>query len=250
MHLTIHETLDYVKQSAIKKTTRSRLQMFLLAIFAGAAIGFGAIGSVLASGGFAESNYGLSKFIAGIVFPVGLIFVILCQLELFTSNCLMCVGVADKKIKLNNMLTTLILVWVGNLIGALILSFITAKTNTLNAPAVHALSHANHARVAASSINIFLKAILANILVAGGAFSAYAAKDLAGKILTCWFFIMLFVILGYDHSIANMTYIPTSMMLGDHITLWQAAHNIFMATLGNFMGGALVGLGIYYANKK
>lgn len=250
MFLTIHETLDYLKEAAIKKITRNRVQMFILAVFAGASIGFGAIGSVLASGDLFKVNYGLSKFIAGAVFPVGLIFVVLCQLELFTSNCLMVVGVASKKIKMQKMIETLILVWVGNLVGALIVSFITYQTGTLSPVAKDALFYADHARVSASSINIILKGIMANVLVAGGAFSAYAAKDWSGKMLACWFFIMLFTILGYDHSIANMTYLPTAMMLGAPITFVQTAHNILMATIGNFIGGVIVGLGFYYANKK
>lgn len=250
MHLTPNETLDYISESSEIKNKKSIKKMLVLAILAGMAIGFGAMGSTLAAGDFYKTNYGLAKFIAGVVFPVGLIFVILCRLELFTSNCLIVVGAIKKKITLSNMFRILAIVWIGNLIGALIVSFITYKTGTLSPAAQKFLFSANYARVSASAIDIFLKSIMANVIVAACAVSAYAAKDWSGKMLACWFFIMLFTILGYDHSIANMTYIPTSMMMGANISIAQAFYNIGIATVGNFVGGIIIGISFYYVNKK
>lgn len=250
MYLSPKETLEYLEEVSVKKKKRPISQLFVLAIFAGMAIGFGAIASVLASGAVSKVDYGMGKLIAGAVFPVGLIFVVLAQLELFTSNCLMVVGVKKKRIKWTDMLKVLCLVWIGNLLGSLIVSAITAQTHTLNDVAQSALIYANKARITAPTINIFLKAVLANILVAGGAFCAYAAKDWAGKMLACWFFIMLFTVLGYDHSIANMTYLPTALLLGADLPIHLVVHNIFVATIGNFVGGAIVGMGFLYVHGK
>lgn len=250
MYYSPSELVEYVENSAVKKATRPFLKLFILAIFAGALIGFGAIGSYVASGDLLLKDVGLGKFMGAAVFPVGLIIVVLGGFELFTSDCLMTMGVASKKINLFQLIKTLIIVYIGNLVGALIVSYVTAKVNTLYPNAAHALIHTAESKVHMDWLSILLKGIFANILVAGGAMVAYASKDWIGKIGAAWFAIMLFIVLGYEHSIANMTYIPTAMMLNADINIMQFTYNLIFSTLGNFIGGGvIVGLGYYYTQK-
>lgn len=250
MYYTPNELVEYVEDSAVKKATRPYVKLFILSIFAGALIGFGAIGSYVVSGSMLETNAGLAKFIGAAVFPVGLIVVILGGFELFTSDCLMTMGVMAKKIKWVDLIRTLVIVYLGNLVGSLIVSYVTAKVNTLYPAAAHGIIHTAEAKVHLDAMTIFLKGTMANVLVALGAMVAYASKDWVGKIAAAWFVIMLFVVLGYEHSIANMTYIPTAMWLGAPITILEFIYNLIFSTIGNFIGGGvLVGLSYYYTQK-
>lgn len=250
MYYTAEDILSYIENAAIKKVNRPTWQLFLLAIFAGAFIAFGATGSFLVSGVLYKSDVGLSKLVSGIVFPVGLMMVILTSLELFTSNCLMMVGVLSKKIKSSDMIKVLSIVFIGNFIGALIVSYLNFKTHSIYQDAVDMIIKVAISKVSANGLDIFLKAILCNVVVCIGAISAYCAKDWPGKIFAVWFSIMLFVVLGYDHCIANMMYIPTAIFYGAEISVYQFLYNLFFATLGNFVGGAfVVGAGYYYTQK-
>lgn len=250
MYYLPNEVVEYVENAAVKKVNRSCLKLFILAIFAGALIGFGAIGSYLVSSDLIIKDIGLGKLIGACVFPVGLIMVVLGGFELFTSDCLMTMGVASKKINILQMFKVLVIVYLGNLVGALIVSWVSVKVNTLYPNAAHTLMHSAEAKVHADWFVLLLKGVFANILVAGGALVAYSSKEWIGKIAAAWFAIMLFIVLGYEHSIANMTYIPTAIFLGSNISIMQLIYNLIFSTLGNFIGGGIiVGLGYYYTQK-
>ena len=124
------------------------------------------------------------------------------------------------------------------------------KAGTLYPDAANALIHTAEVKVHMDAFTILLKGIFANILVALGALVAYASKDWIGKIVAAWLVIMLFVVLGYEHSIANMTYISTAMFLNAPISIFGFIHNLIWSTLGNFIGGGvIVGLSYYYTQK-
>lgn len=251
MYYTGEELVDYIESAAVKKASRPFGQLFVLAILAGMFIAFGAVGCFLVSGAIAKTDLGLSKFMGAAVFPVGLMMVILLSLELFTSDCLMIIGLFSKKVNVKQVLKVLTIVYIGNLVGSLIVSYLTIKTHSIYPDALTLLQNTALHKVHAASLDIFLKAILCNIIVCAGAIAAYTAKDWPGKIFAVWFSIMLFVVLGYDHCIANMLYIPTAMFSGANITIIDFLHNILFATIGNFIGGGLViGVSVYYANRK
>lgn len=251
MYYAGNEIVEYIESSALKKTKRSVGEVFVLAILAGAFIAFGAVGSFLVAGHLSKVDLGLSKFVSGAVFPVGLMMVILLSLELFTSDCLMLIGVITKKITFKQMLKVLVIVYIGNFVGSIIVGYLSIKTHSMYPEALELLQNTAMHKVHATSLDIFLKAILCNVIVCGGAVAAYSSKDIPGKIFAVWFSIMLFVVLGYDHCIANMLYIPTAIFSGANITIFEFLHNLLFATAGNFIGGALViGVSIYYANRK
>ena len=114
------------------------------------------------------------------------------------------------------------------------------------------LHHYFEAKVNQDFVKVFIKGIGANWLVCLGMFMGYAAKDIAGKCIGIWIPVMLFVTLGYEHSIANMFFIPAAIYSGADITWCNfILQNLIPATLGNLIGGSLlVGCVYWYLYLK
>lgn len=249
---TRKELMDYVSCSAEMRIRKPVLKLAVLSILAGMFIALGSVGNLLVSGELQKINPGLAKIAGASVFPVGLIAIVMLGFELFTSNCMMTVGLAEKKYSPGEMIRVLGTVWIFNLAGALITVFITAKTHTLGEGSVKLLASMAHHKVSAEAADIFLKGILCNVLVSTASLLGYIAKDGISKIFGIWFPIMLFIVLGYDHVVANMLYLPLAYVLGaEGVTVAGIAYNFLLATLGNFVGGGIVvALSLWYVNKE
>ncbi|MBR3165556.1 MAG: formate/nitrite transporter family protein [Lachnospiraceae bacterium] len=239
--------------NGVKKANLPAVKMLLLGMLAGAYIGFGAYVFILATaaGGDAFQSM-IAKLTGAALFPVGLMMVILCGAELFTGNNLLTLALMDKKITAGQMLKNWVIVYIGNLIGSVLLAFLLAKSGLLaDAAAERAMA------VAASKASIpfmaaVIRGILCNVLVVLACWLQAGAKDLIGKIFGIWFPIMLFVFAGFEHSVANMTYIPMGMFLGADVTVGAFfIGNLLPVTIGNLIGGAVVvPFAYYFAYKK
>lgn len=235
-----YELVEYVINKSTAKVNKSLFQLFLLGFMAGAMIALGAVGNLVSSADLYLTNQGLAKFIGASVFPVGLIATVLLGYELFTSDTMIISAVYEKRTSFFYFIYKLMFILFANLIGSLFIAYITAKTGTLSENATNLLFNMAHHKVHAQAFDIFLKGILCNVLVCGACLIGYASKDVAGKILGIWFLIMLFIVLGYDHIVANMLYLPLAYMLNGDINILQISYNFLFAGLGNFVGGALI----------
>lgn len=247
-------------------TGKSKLplvKMFLLGILAGAFIAFGAEASSLAAHNVTQ--VGIQRLIMGCVFPVGLIMVVLLGTELFTGNCMMVAAVADKRVKLAMLLRNWIVVYLGNLIGAALIVLLVSATGQLgyssNGLAVLTIKIAA-AKTGLSFGAAFAGGILCNALVCIAVLLAMASKSIIGKIAGIWFPIMAFVLSGFEHSVANMYYIPAGIFASMNPAYAAAAQeagvnmanlnvlgflgNIVPVTLGNIVGGAVIALVMWF----
>ncbi len=239
--------------NGIKKANLSVGKMLVLGMLAGAYIGFGANVFVLATAAGGDPFQSMvAKLIGAALFPVGLMMVILCGAELFTGNNLLTLALMDKKITAGKMLKNWVIVYIGNLIGSILLAFVLAKSGLFaDAAGERAMA------IAASKTSIpFMPAVLrgigCNVLVVLACWLQAGAKDMIGKIFAIWFPIMMFVFAGFEHSVANMTYIPLGIFLGADVS-WGAFFlaNLVPVTIGNLIGGAVViPFAYYYAYKK
>jgi len=252
-----------------KKAALPVWKMFLLGILAGVFIGFAAhLATVISTGTF--EWIGLKKFLAGTVFTVGLMLVIIPGSELWTGNNLMSVALFERKITLGAMLKNWIIVYIGNLVGSVMLAFFIAKSSGLlngafGGTAINIASGKVSSTIAGMSHNYgyFFRGIGCNWLVCLAVMMAIAAQDLGGKIWGIFFPIMAFVSSGFEHVIANMYFIPAGIFAKGFDgavkasglnqaalnslnwgTMWT--QNLFIVTLGNFVGGALFTGGIYW----
>lgn len=221
-------------------------RLTVLSILAGAYIALGGILSFTAGFGFPEAaaaNPALQKLLSGATFPIGLILVVVLGAELFTGNNAMLMPVMmSRKCSMGDVIRNWTFVYVGNFIGAMaVVVFLVYLPGLTAAEPYHAaIIKIAEAKVSAPWLTIMLKGIGANWCVCLAIWLAMAGHTLTEKVLGCWFPVMAFVVLGYEHSIANMFYIPAGMFEGAAVTPWQMIwNNLIPATIGNIIGGAL-----------
>jgi len=247
------ETTSNFAASADYKKNLPLTQFILISILGGTFIAFGGLLSVMVAGGMpgiGESNPGLIKFVAGALFPIGLIMVSITGAGLFTSDCAaFSYPLFQRKISIATFSKYLALSYLFNFAGAQIVAYLLSyEVGLLDKEPWQAYLHLySEAKVNQNFINVFVKGIGANWLVCLGMFMGYAAKDISGKCIGIWIPVMLFVTLGYEHSIANMFFIPAAIYSGADIT-WSdfIIQNLIPATLGNLIGGSLLVGGVYW----
>lgn len=187
-------------------------RMILLGIFAGMFIACGASASSVAM--HAVSNVGLARFVAGAIFPVGLMMIVFVGGELFTGDCLMVMGCMHKEFSALKMVKVLLVVFLSNFVGAVLLAAMVSVSSQYNYTG--GLLGAFTMKVAIGKLDMsfgaaFTSGILCNIFVCVAVLMAAAAKDIAGKVWAIFFPIMAFVVSGYEHCVANMYYIPAGI---------------------------------------
>ena len=272
MYLSIKDAVTAYKDGCKAKCEMSTGLTLGKAFFAGMMIGLGAAGSSVAAHNIA--NVGVARLVAAVVFPVGLMMVILMGAELFTGDCLLAVGLPEKNISPLQFIRTLVLVYLGNLIGGVVLSWMIIASGQLDYTS--GLLGAYTIKVAlAKSTLTFGKAltsgILCNILVCAAVIMAVCAKDVTGKLFVSFFVIMLFVTSGFEHCVANMYYITAGLMAkanptyvsvametygitADQLSMLNIGNmivkNLIPVTIGNIIGGScFIGLPFYYFNR-
>jgi formate/nitrite transporter len=256
--LTPEEVHSTVCEIGAKKAHLSIAKMLLLGILAGAYIGFGAhLCTTVVTGTSQYLGFGVTKLLGGAVFSVGLMLVVIAGSELFTGNCLIPSACAHGHAEWKYMFKNWLFVFVGNFIGSVLLAWIiyqSGLTSNGNVGAT-AVKIAN-AKVNLPFVEAFFRAICCNWLVCLAVVLATSARTIAGKILGCFFPIMAFVASGFEHSIANMYFIPAGIMaagteagagfanlsLLNWVDMWR---NLIPVTLGNIVGGSFF-VGLWY----
>jgi formate/nitrite transporter len=208
---------------------------------------------------------GFAKFVGGSVFTVGLMLVVLAGAELFTGNCLMLTGVLAGEVSVNGMLRNWFFVFFANFAGSILLVVIMYYSNLWKVGnlGVGAAALATAVgKVNLSFSEAFCRGIACNWLVCLAVWLAIAGKDAISKIFGVYFPIMAFVASGFEHSVANMYFIPMGLFLKGNAAVVSAAglteavnnltwsrflvENLVPVTLGNIIGGAFFVGGVYY----
>ena len=214
------------------------VKMILLGIMAGAFIAIGGATSNTAVHDI--SNVGLARTLAAAIFPVGLMMIVFRGGELFTGNCMMSMAGMDKQIKFLQMIRNLVVVYISNFIGAMIVDVLIVYSGNLDYTA--GTLGAYTIKVAMGKVTIdpikgICSGILCNILVCMAILMAGSAKDIVGKVFAIFFPIFAFVIGGFEHCVADMFYFSMAGM-------WSlsALIRVLVITLGNALGGMLIPL--------
>jgi len=267
-YFTPAEFVENYEALGEKKANTPALKLFLLGILAGLLIGFAGVTTNTASHAF--DNVSVIRTISGLLFPFGLVMVILVGTELFTGNCLITISVLSNRTTALKMLRNLGIVYFGNFIGAILLAVACAYFGQFNYShgelAVYTIKVAT-AKCSLPFANAFVMGVLCNILVCVAVMCAMCAKDIAGKVLGAYVPICFFITCGFEHSIANMYYIPAGLFalsVPKYAELAAAAgmdvsnltwSNFFVAnlvpvTLGNIVGGVGFAVIMWYCYKK
>lgn len=256
--------------AGIEKSHKGAKRLFLLGMLAGMFIAFGASSSMAAS--HAITNYGLAKLVAGCVFPIGLMLIIIIGGELFTGDCLMIMGTWHQAYGKRVVTKKLAIIWISNFAGAMVMALIVAFSGQLELSS--GLLGAYTIKVACGKVSLtFIQALVSgigcNIIVCAAVLLAYSATDTTGKLLAVFFSIMAFVVSGFEHCVANMYYIPAGILAHfneeyvelametyhlsaeqiEMLTLPNMLMNLIPVTLGNIIGGMIfIGLPLYLLN--
>lgn len=262
------EIIEANMNGAVNKANLPLARMIILGMMAGMFIALG--GAISNTAVHDIANVGLARTLAGVIFPVGLLMIILVGGELFTGNCLMVMAAMNKRIKVSGLIRNLVIVYFSNLIGSLIIDVLIFYSGNLDYTG-GALG-AYTIKVALGKVNItpdkaVVSGILCNFLVCMAILMAGSAKDVIGKIFATWFPIFAFVIGGFEHIVANMFYIPTGILAATNpdyvakaeelygitadqlsaLDLGGLLHNFIPVTIGNILGGMIfIGCTLYF----
>ncbi len=249
------------------KAGRDALALVVLGVLAGAFIAMGAIFMTVVLTGAETLPWGVARLLAGLVFSLGLILVIVGGAELFTGDSLMIVACASRRITLPALLRAWSLVYVGNIIGALgtaALVFLSGQ-HALGGGAVGktAVTIAA-AKAALPTAQLFFLAVLCNVLVCLAVWMSFGARSTTDRVMVIVPPIAAFVAAGFEHSIANLYFLPYALAIkawaGPELlsavgqgaaayaglTASAAFHNIAVATVGNLVGGSLMVGTVYW----
>jgi formate transporter len=253
------------EQIGVGKAGMAAANMFALAVLAGAFIALGAIFATTVGAGGTNVPYGVGRLLAGLAFSLGLILVVVAGAELFTGNNLIVMAWASKRVSTARLLRNWAIVYAGNFVGAIATAGILflGKQYEFGKGAVGE----NAVAIATGKTNLgFVQAIalgaFCNALVCLAVWLCYSARTTTDKVLAIVPPIAAFVAAGFEHSVANMFFIPMGLFVKANRT-FMAAHpgppgvqhltwgrflgaNLVPVTIGNIVGGALMVGAIYW----
>ena len=246
--------INYVN-IAKTKTSLKWYKMLTLAILAGVFISFGGAASTAASAGVIG---GLATILKGLVFPVGLILVVVCGAELFTGNCLLISPLISRDIKLGATLKSWGIVYLGNFIGSVLIAFLVVFSNFQTGTTATACVKIAETKCNMAFFDAFFRGILCNMLVCLAVWGAMASKTTGGKIAALYMPILAFVVCGFEHSVANMYFLSSGLMAASKLTIVPNGLNLDNAifncllpsTLGNILGGFFIALAYHLVYRK
>jgi formate/nitrite transporter len=254
----------------VRKAETAAFTLLALSILAGAFIALGAIFATTVTAGTSSAwPYGITRLLAGMVFCLGLILVIVGGAELFTGNNLIVMAWASRKVSTRALLRNWAIVYLGNFIGSLGTAFLVFLSQQYQfgggAVGQTALAIANN-KVNLGFGQALALGILCNAMVCLAVWMTYSARSTIDKIAAIIFPIAGFVAAGFEHSIANMYFIPIGLFIKNYdpaFTLqaiaetginlkgltWSAflVDNLLPVTIGNIIGGALLVAAVYWS---
>jgi len=253
----VYETIELCNNAAAKKVEflkSSILRYFLLSMLAGIYVGFGIVLIFSVAGPLQGTGSGAFKALMGASFGVALILVIFAQSELFTgNNMIMTIGSLSKKVTWLKTFKLWTVCYLGNLAGSLLLAYVIKESGLMDSGHVHAfIAKASFAKGSAPFMNLFFRGVLCNILVCLAIWTVMRTKNDAAKIMLIFWCLLAFIGSGYEHSIANMTVIGIGIFVAPELVTWgHFWGNMIPVTLGNMLGGCLLGATYWYiANQS
>jgi len=262
------EFIETYGQIGAAKSKRSASELFLLGILAGLILGLAA--SAAATASHAVSNPSIARLVSSLVFPIGLVVIIFTGAELFTGNCLISISVLERKASLSGMARNLAIVYLGNFIGCATVAAVCVFSGQMDFNSGALAAYAIKTAAAKCSLDFgkaILLGIMCNVLVCLGVVCAISAKSASGKAVGAYLPVCVFIICGFEHSIANMYFVPAGLFAGLVPAYAEAAaaagvaaenlswlnfaiKNLVPVTIGNIAGGVGLGALLQYCGRR
>lgn len=255
------------ERAGVGKAGRDALTLLILGVLAGAFIALGAIFMTVVLTGAGDLPWGVARLLAGLVFSLGLILVIVGGAELFTGDTLMVVACASGRITVPALLRAWGIVYLGNIAGALgtaALVFLSGHYHFASGSVGKVALDIAAAKSALPTVQLFFLAVLCNVLVCLAVWMSFAARSVTDKAVVIVPPVSAFVAIGFEHSIANLYLLPYALAIKGWagpdfwtaigktaasypaVTAGAALHNVVVATAGNLVGGSLLVGAVYW----
>lgn len=250
---TPQEITKTLYEKSFRFLEKSKSELIIGGIMAGIFVGLAAITSVTVCQDMASYfGVGFTKLIFGIVFSLGLIIIVLSGSDLFTGSNLYIVSIHKNKTNFSKVFRNWSIIYFANMVGCIILIFIIFQTGIFKDKAISDyMINITRSKLNLTASQAFFRGILCNFLVCLAVRVGESSDEVSGKIIGYIYVIGAFVINSFEHSIANMFFIPVGMILGNQQGVsfsWQAFifKNLIPVTIGNVLGGALFVGSVYY----
>ncbi len=256
------------EESGVKRASTDPVTLLVLSVLAGAFISFGAIFATTVSAGSGDLPYGVARLLTGLVFSLGLILVVIGGAELFTGNNIIVMAWASGKVKTRALLLNWVLAFLGNFVGAFmtaaLMFYTTQFTFGGGAVGLAALSIAQ-AKASLAFVPALMLGIMCNALVCLAVWMCFSARTTVDRVLSIVPPIAAFVAAGFEHSIANIYFIPMGLFIkaGAPDSFWRnigktaadfseltwgnfLVGNLVPVTIGNIIGGSIMVTAVYW----
>ena len=249
------------------KAGRDEITLVVLGVLAGAFIALGAMFMTIVMTGAGDLPWGIARLLAGLVFSLGLVLVIVGGAELFTGDSLMIVAWASRRITVGSLLRAWSLVYVGNIggaVGTAALVFLAGQYGFAGGEVGKTALAIASAKAALPTGQLFFLSVLCNVLVCLAVWMSFGARSATDRIMVIVPPVTAFVAAGFEHSVANLYFLPYALAIkywagpefwtaiGGSATDYaalnavSAAHNIVVTTIGNLIGGSLLVGAVYW----
>lgn len=255
MHNETLEKLTVAAKNKVNFLNRSRLKYIVSSAFAGLYVGIGILLIFTIGGLLTSANSPMTKIMMGVSFAIALSLVVMTGSELFTgNNMVMTAGTLNKGTSTKDLIRVWVYSFVGNLLGSLLVAGLFVGTGLVNKGAVmEFFATTSLAKSSLPFMDLFFRGVLCNILVCVAVMCSFRTNDDTAKLIIIFMCLFAFITSGFEHSVANMTIFGVALFSSaiKGATLMGAIYNLFIVTLGNIAGGALVmGAGAYILGKK
>lgn len=255
MHNETLEKLTVAAKNKVNLLNSSKLKYIVSSAFAGLYVGIGILLIFTIGGLLTSANSPMTKIMMGVSFAIALSLVVMTGSELFTgNNMVMTAGTLNKGTSTKDLLRVWAYSFVGNLLGSLLVAGLFVGTGLVNKGAVmEFFATTSLAKASLPFMDLFFRGVLCNILVCVAVMCSFRTNDDTAKLIIIFMCLFAFITSGFEHSVANMTIFGVALFSSaiKGATFMGAIYNLFVVTLGNIAGGALVmGAGAYILGKK
>lgn len=252
------EEINKVCNSAVAKSNllkRSRARYFVASMMAGIYVGFGILLIFVIGGTLNAANSPMTKILMGMSFGIALSLVVMAGSELFTgNNMIMTIGALEKRISMKEVGGVWLYSYFGNLFGGILISIAFVLSGLANKNIGDFIIKTASAKITTDFTQLFFRGILCNMLVCLAVWCSIKLKEETAKLIMIFWCLFAFITTGFEHSVANMTLLTTTLMLPGKlatVTLGGYAYNLIVVTLGNIVGGALfIGVPYWFISRE
>lgn len=252
-----NETCEILSNASTKKSEflkKSKGKYLVASILAGFYVGLG-IFLIMTIGGLTKPLGPQFRIFMGMGFGIALSLVIMAGSELFTgNNMVMIAGLYSKKVSMKDLGKIWSFSYFGNLIGSILVGVLFVYAGSALAPHKEVggiILGITELKTTAPILDLIVKGILCNILVCLAVLCSLKMKSESGKLIMIWWCLFAFITSGYEHSIANMSIFTAALALPNStISVGAVAYNLLWTTVGNIIGGSILGLAYAYMGSE